>query len=349
MRKVNLDGRAYACATGETVLDALLRQGVDVAYSCRRGTCHSCLLRAEAGRVPETAQAGLRDSLRSQGYFLACQCRPREDMALVRPEDGGLFRRATVMEREDLAPGIAALRLALPDGFTYSSGQFVNLRRPDGLVRSYSLTAPASRKDHLELHIARQAGGRMSNWLLDCLLPGDEIELAGPNGDCVHVPGNHAQPILMIGTGTGLAPLLGVVLDALDAGHSGPIRLYHGSSRITAAAGRKACIAASDSPKSPVVTPILPISPAYRAARPGRESGRGGPTVSPFPTIPILPAGDYISAAGPRWFTRRGKPRSSRAPALTESPGTRSRRPLCPIPPIRMPRCDVPEQRRQVL
>ncbi len=213
------------------MLDALLRQGVDVAYSCRRGTCHSCLLRAEAGRVPETAQAGLRDSLRSQGYFLACQCRPREDMALVRPEDGGLFRRATVMEREDLAPGIAALRLAPPDGFTYSPGQFVNLRRPDGLVRSYSLTAPAARKDHLELHIARQAGGRMSNWLLDCLVPGDEIELAGPNGDCVYMPGNHAQPILMIGTGTGLAPLLGVVVEALDAGHGGPIRLYHGSSR----------------------------------------------------------------------------------------------------------------------
>ena len=37
-------------------------------------------------------------------------------------------------------------------------------------------------------------------------------------------------PLLLIGTGCGLAPLYGIVRDALDHGHSGPICLFHGSS-----------------------------------------------------------------------------------------------------------------------
>jgi ferredoxin-NADP reductase len=38
-----------------------------------------------------------------------------------------------------------------------------------------------------------------------------------------------AQPLLLAGTGTGLAPLWGILHDALAAGHSGPIELWHGA------------------------------------------------------------------------------------------------------------------------
>lgn len=37
--------------------------------------------------------------------------------------------------------------------------------------------------------------------------------------------------MLLIGTGTGLAPLYGIVRDALRAGHRGPIHLFHGAVR----------------------------------------------------------------------------------------------------------------------
>jgi NAD(P)H-flavin reductase len=35
--------------------------------------------------------------------------------------------------------------------------------------------------------------------------------------------------MLLVGNGTGLAPMLGIVRDALASGHTGTIRLYHGS------------------------------------------------------------------------------------------------------------------------
>ncbi|MBM3516757.1 MAG: 2Fe-2S iron-sulfur cluster binding domain-containing protein [Alphaproteobacteria bacterium] len=59
-------GVAYLGQPGESVLAALLRQGVDLPYSCRKGTCLTCVLRAESGAPPATAQDGLRTTLREQ-------------------------------------------------------------------------------------------------------------------------------------------------------------------------------------------------------------------------------------------------------------------------------------------
>lgn len=39
--------------------------------------------------------------------------------------------------------------------------------------------------------------------------------------------------MLLIGNGTGLAPLIGIARDALTSGHSAPIRLYHGSQTVS--------------------------------------------------------------------------------------------------------------------
>ena len=69
----------------------------------------------------------------------------------------------------------------------------------------------------------------MSGWLFDEARPGDVLELQGPAGECFYVPGRPEQPLLLAGTGTGLAPLYGLVRDALARGHTGPIWLFHGA------------------------------------------------------------------------------------------------------------------------
>lgn len=73
----------------ETILDACLRQGVDMAFSCRGGTCHTCLMRCVHGDVPERAQRGLPEELKSLNYLLPCVCIPQSLMLLEnkRPQD----------------------------------------------------------------------------------------------------------------------------------------------------------------------------------------------------------------------------------------------------------------------
>lgn len=76
MVQIFLEDRTYDCGPGENVLDALLRQGVELSFSCKKGICQSCLMKVDTGEVPESAKEGLRDTLREQGYFLPCVCRP---------------------------------------------------------------------------------------------------------------------------------------------------------------------------------------------------------------------------------------------------------------------------------
>ena len=67
MPKLLLDGHAYDRDDGETVPDTLLRHDVETSYSCKRGTCFTCLLRAPGAAIPAMAQRGLRGPLCAGG------------------------------------------------------------------------------------------------------------------------------------------------------------------------------------------------------------------------------------------------------------------------------------------
>jgi NAD(P)H-flavin reductase/ferredoxin len=227
--KLRLGDRVLDCEDGETVLDALHRQGIDVPSSCRNGVCQSCMLRCRSGDPGDGAQKELKESLRVQGYFLACQCRPTENLALSIGEVEGLFVPARIADRRLLAPRIAQVLIEVETPLEYRAGQFIHLRRDDGLVRSYSLASETSAGPLLELHVTRLDGGRMSSWLHDEARIGHALTVRGPLGDCFYVPGREDQNLLLVGTGSGLAPLLGILRSALVAGHTGEIHLYHGS------------------------------------------------------------------------------------------------------------------------
>jgi CDP-4-dehydro-6-deoxyglucose reductase, E3 len=228
LSKLTYRGGSYEVGAGESVLDALLRHGLDVQHSCRSGACQSCMMRASAGSVPAVAQQGLKSTLAAQGYFLSCLCRPEQDLTLENPE--GLNAEATIESLERLTPTVLRVRLRPHVAFSYRAGQYVVLRRQDGLARSYSL-ASLPIENTLELHVRRAPQGRMTGWLFDEAKENDLVSIRGPAGQCFYTAGNQDQALLMAGTGTGLAPLAGICRDALREGHQGPIHLYHGALR----------------------------------------------------------------------------------------------------------------------
>lgn len=228
MPRILHEGVTYACRDGETVLEALLRQGASVPPSCRAGACDGgCLRRATAGAVPEAAQRTLRPELRERGYFLACRCVPRTDLVVETPLEADLFTPAVVVAREELAPDVVRLVLEPSTPFAYRPGQHIWVKL-GGVVRAYALTSVPTEDPHLEIHVKRVPGGALSPALF-ALAAGDEVDVEGPHGDVAYVPGAPDEDLLLVGTGTGLAPLLGILRDALAHGHTGRIRLYHGS------------------------------------------------------------------------------------------------------------------------
>jgi NAD(P)H-flavin reductase len=229
MSRIRYEAQWYPLQSEETVLDGLLRQGIAVPHACKSGVCQSCLMRAASGSVPEKAQVGLKETLKARNYFLACSCKLETGAEL---EVGGGADELRVPARLDsmtpLSGDVLRVRLRPEAPFEFRAGQYLTLLRPDGLARSYSV-ASLPREGLLELHVRLLPGGAMSGWLRTEARPGDEVKIQGPAGDCFYIPGRPDQPLLLAGTGTGLAPLYGIVRDALEQGHTGPLWLFHGA------------------------------------------------------------------------------------------------------------------------
>lgn len=238
MAAVLLAGQRLPIAPGQSVLDTLLAAGIDIAHGCGVGVCARCLVRTDPSLAPEHAQRPLRPALRARGYLLACQCRPNADLPIEQVDAEAFQVSATVVDAETIAPEICRLRLEPDSPFAYQAGQFIHLRAPDGAVRAYSLASLPERDRYLELHVARIPGGRVSGWLHAQVRAGDRVTFSGPCGDAVYSPGREQAPILAIATGTGLAPLLAVVRDALASGHRRPLSLYHGARSVAGLYGR---------------------------------------------------------------------------------------------------------------
>lgn len=227
MATIELDGATVRLEPGERVLTGLLRAGLDVVHSCNVGACQSCLLRAVKGSPPPAAQVGLKATLKQQGYFLPCLAVPEEDLVLARPASDALELPAIIDAVDWLSPDVVRVRVSVAGPFHHEAGQWVNLVRNDGLARSYSI-ASLPTDGPLELHVRLLPGGRMSGWLAGNAV-GARVRLRGPNGQCFYVRGQEDAPLVLAGTGTGLAPLFGIARQALQDGHRGPIRLFHGA------------------------------------------------------------------------------------------------------------------------
>ena len=93
-KNIQLDKQQIQCLSGETVLDALLKEQIDISHSCKQGVCQSCLSRSLDGTPPVEAQHGLKDILQQQNYFLACLCYPEQDMRISLTDHADFFTHA---------------------------------------------------------------------------------------------------------------------------------------------------------------------------------------------------------------------------------------------------------------
>lgn len=206
---------------GETVLEALEGAGLDIPNACRAGACQACKLQATQGQVPAIAQQGLTNAEKTLGYFLSCQCQPNEDLTLTQPA-AQKRTTATVLALKKLSPQILQLRLSA--AFPFVAGQFFTLWHQGNIARSYSIASTAD-EGFIECHIKKVPGGLFSQYAFEHLKVDDTLEIQGPTGSCIYAPRDATQPLLLAGLSTGLAPLFGILKQALQQQHCGPIHL----------------------------------------------------------------------------------------------------------------------------
>ncbi|NMH64317.1 2Fe-2S iron-sulfur cluster-binding protein [Shewanella salipaludis] len=217
---------AYTAKPGETVLDALVRQGLPMKFSCKKGRCRSCLVRHLEGDISFGAQRGLSEALTQAGYIYACQCYPSDYLKLASPLVDELFVPAHLVDKQLMSDTIVKLIIKPTAAVVFRAGQCINLRRSDGLMRSYAI-ASLPDTGTFELHIRHKHPGLMSEWLYHKVRVGETLGVQGPWGECCYRPEYGADSLLLVAGGAGLGPALGIVREAIALGHRGPIYLYH--------------------------------------------------------------------------------------------------------------------------
>lgn len=140
LKKIVLDDHELYCDDDESLHDALVRENLLTNQNCQQNRCENCLVRCVRGLAPPEAQIGLREELRHQNYFLACLCFPQHDMIISMQPIEDCFTEATVIGKSMLNSETLSLTVQCKIPLSYYAGQFVNLKRADGLTRSYAIT-----------------------------------------------------------------------------------------------------------------------------------------------------------------------------------------------------------------
>jgi len=205
----------YKVKRNTTVLEGLIKAKAPVNYSCKNGVCQSCVMQSEdAKHLPKGVQKGLSDAEKQLGHFLPCICPSDRNLKIRALNTEKAIVETEVIGAELLSQNILLLRILSP--FPFKAGQFCNLYTSEGIHRSYSI-ASESENGVLEFHIKVVEGGAFSQWAKNTLSSGKRIKVQGPYGKCIYtkIEEGSERQLLLAGIGTGLAPLIGIIKDAL--------------------------------------------------------------------------------------------------------------------------------------
>ncbi|MEK7840551.1 MAG: 2Fe-2S iron-sulfur cluster-binding protein, partial [Pseudomonadota bacterium] len=205
-------GRILTVEDSETILDAALRSGVALPYSCRGGSCGTCKSKLLAGRVGygQYEDRAMSAAERAAGSVLICQAKPLSDVVIearVLEQAADIPIRilpCRVVGLERAAPDVMVVSLKLPEHerFQYLAGQYIDILLRDSARRSFSLAHAPGRDELLELHIRQVPGGLFTTHVFEKLKERDLLRFQGPYGSFFLREG--ASPVILVAGGTGV-------------------------------------------------------------------------------------------------------------------------------------------------
>jgi CDP-4-dehydro-6-deoxyglucose reductase, E3 len=232
--------REFEVARDEPVLTAAIRQGVGLPYGCRDGACGSCKSRLLAGRVIHGVHQARALSAEEEeaGFILTCCATPQTDCVVeARSVPGAgefpiLKMPGRVLSMERPAPDVAVLRVQLPANqrFQFHAGQYVEFILRDGARRSYSMAnAPHNlgMPPSIELHIRHLPGGKFTDHVFGAMQLKEIVRMEGPFGSFFLREASD-KPIILLASGTGLAPVKALVERLQALGSPRRATLYWG-------------------------------------------------------------------------------------------------------------------------
>jgi CDP-4-dehydro-6-deoxyglucose reductase len=238
VRLVN-SSRSFEVAADQPLLGAAQGAALNLPHGCKGGNCGACKARLVRGEIhyPKGPPLGLSGTEIADGLILLCEARARTDLLLetfeMQAADSATHMRLPCrIERSvPLSHDVMGLFLRLPlaADFSFQAGQYIDILLPGGRRRSFSIASPPHDARPLELHVRRVAGGEFTDRLFHEDMRSELLTIEGPLGSFVYRPHDRdAPPMLLIGGGTGIAPLLSMLRHVIENGIQRNMRLFWG-------------------------------------------------------------------------------------------------------------------------
>ena len=237
-------GKQFTVDSEESILEAALRQGINLPYGCKNGACGSCKGKVLEGQLShgQHSEGALSRAEETAGSILFCCAHPQSDLLIEAREVQGsgdiAIRKIPCRVNAITKPStdVAILKLQLPaaERFQFLAGQYLEFLLKDGQRRAYSIANAPEQEGPLELHIRHLPGGLFTDFVFGVKDPAlkekDILRFEGPLGS-FFLREDSKKPIIFVAAGTGFAPIKSIIEQMQLKKIARPVHLYWGGRR----------------------------------------------------------------------------------------------------------------------
>ncbi|MEZ9753810.1 FAD-binding oxidoreductase [Vibrio cyclitrophicus] len=212
----------------KNLLEDALSNSFPLEHSCKTGDCGVCSAEVLSGSI----ENGTGEVVTS-GTVLICQSKAKSDVILKAhyyPELANIKQQTApckVASVEYPTHDIVILTFRFPPTvkFDYLPGQYIDLSYK-GIKRSYSIANAKLATKEIELHIRKVSDGKMSDALFGQVKENQLMRMEGPKG--TFFVKDNTKPLVLIATGTGIAPVKAIVEELIEKQDSRDVHIYWG-------------------------------------------------------------------------------------------------------------------------
>jgi len=228
----------------QNILRAAAEQGVQLMHGCKEGQCAACksfVLEGEDIELDSYSTFALPDYEKDEGSTLLCRAHAYEDLVIELLNYDEEIIRSGLPLRKGVTEVVSnqavthdlrhlTIKLLEPEEIKFFPGQYMDIFVPGtNESRSFSMANTPDREGGVfEFVIKVYPGGLFSDFLAQRVQVGDRLDVEGPFGTFT-LRESRTSPLIFVGGGAGLAPVLGLVRSMADRGVKRKAVFYYGA------------------------------------------------------------------------------------------------------------------------
>ena len=233
--KLQPSGHVFEVQNRESLLDAGLREGLNLDHNCANGSCGACRARLISGDLELIQHYDYRFTPREQAdnFFLMCCHRPASMVEIEAHESGSAAEipeqhiRAKIQKLELLQGDVMQLHVRTPrsTSLLFLAGQSAELHLDGMKPVSMALAGCPCDGMNLRFHVRRRPDDAFSDLVFERMKKGREVVIRGPLGDFT-LDDESPRPILFLAWESGFAPIASLIDHAIQLDEGRQMHLY---------------------------------------------------------------------------------------------------------------------------